>query len=247
VRQAASMPSAASRVSQEERLAKPHRHLFEISEHSSTRWCSLELVGLRGFEPRTSALSVLRSNQLSYSPLGGGASIVLRICPVQPGVTISKYLLDDRTGRPSSPQLPARATCTGQRDPMSQATEPRSLMTVGQSTPLANTPSHTTGPGPYDRGPAKRIVVECSSLTRSTWSRRSWAVGCGHIGACAPSDETASTGLGPASGPFARWVPGPRFRRPSRSSAPRPWKCFPSGPARFSGRGTQRVAVQVGP
>ena len=48
-------------------------------------------MGARGFEPRTSALSELRSNQLSYAPLASRFDAV-RSPPVQPRIRLTSQL-----------------------------------------------------------------------------------------------------------------------------------------------------------
>ena len=55
-------------------------------------------VGTRGFEPRTSALSELRSNQLSYAPVLTGAAILAHPpAPVQPSGFRPKFTNDGPT------------------------------------------------------------------------------------------------------------------------------------------------------
>ena len=55
-------------------------------------------VGTRGFEPRTSALSELRSNQLSYAPILTGAAILAHPpAPVQPSGFRPKFTNDGPT------------------------------------------------------------------------------------------------------------------------------------------------------
>ena len=80
-------------------------------------------VGTRGFEPRTSALSELRSNQLSYAPVETGAGILAHPrFAVQPAFPT---LLDVQFGTPhpspeppivSNGHLPARFACSGDCD-----------------------------------------------------------------------------------------------------------------------------------
>src|SRR5947208_1402463 len=50
------------------RLAKPALSQLSYSPVRFTAWPPADLVGVLGFEPRTSALSELRSSQLSYTP-----------------------------------------------------------------------------------------------------------------------------------------------------------------------------------
>ena len=55
-------------------------------------------MGTRGFEPRTSALSELRSNQLSYAPILTGAAILVHSpASVQPSGFRLKFTNDGIT------------------------------------------------------------------------------------------------------------------------------------------------------
>ena len=51
----------------------------------------LQMVGVLGFEPRTSSLSGTRSNQLSYTPGRGASYSFLQVNPV-PAPTYLKYI-----------------------------------------------------------------------------------------------------------------------------------------------------------
>ena len=52
----------------------------------------LQMVGVLGFEPRTSSLSGTRSNQLSYTPGRGASHSFLQVNPVPVPTYLKKYI-----------------------------------------------------------------------------------------------------------------------------------------------------------
>ena len=68
--------------------------LLLVNDHracKSARTFFLQMVGVLGFEPRTSSLSGTRSNQLSYTPGRGASHSFLQVNPV-PVPTYLKYI-----------------------------------------------------------------------------------------------------------------------------------------------------------
>ena len=62
-----------------------------ITAPANQREVFLQMVGVLGFEPRTSSLSGTRSNQLSYTPGRGASHSFLQVNPV-PVPTYLKYI-----------------------------------------------------------------------------------------------------------------------------------------------------------
>ena len=50
-------------------LLNANQALSQLSYSPNSKWLAVDQVGLRGLEPRTSSLSGMRSNHLSYKPI----------------------------------------------------------------------------------------------------------------------------------------------------------------------------------
>ena len=59
-------------------------YLSMITASANQRVSISQMVGVLGFEPRTSSLSGTRSNQLSYTPICGASYSFLQVNPVAP-------------------------------------------------------------------------------------------------------------------------------------------------------------------
>ena len=186
------------------------------------------MVGLAGIEPATSALSVLRSNRLSYSPGGTGAPMLPETLPSGPGETPASAYLHARRG-PARRRLPGRSwTLSAGRSGAGPAAGDARCPGLGASpqglVDAAGGLSRSGGGGPgASRRPpdaAKGPAGGTGPFVRWLRRRRSGAAGCS-IGICL-HDLSGRSEIGETRpDPDAEQAPsGGRDGRASRPRAP---------------------------